>query len=113
MDVSEPWFSHIRSGAKTVEGRKKSPTWENIRVGDVIVIKCNTESFNVVVTNIVEYHGEDPLTAYLLGEGISNCLPGIVSLSDARAVYLQWSTEAEIKAMGMLGIHIQRIPDKE
>lgn len=112
MHVCEPYHSLIKSGIKPVEGRKISPKWENLKYGDIILMMCeNCTSFGVKVTGIHHYlpNTGDPLTAYLLGETLERTLPGITDIETARNIYLQWSTEEEIKSMGMMGIQVQVI----
>jgi len=36
-NVSEPWFSLINLGLKTVEGRKDKGRFHDMKVGDIIV----------------------------------------------------------------------------
>lgn len=112
MDVMEPYYSLIKSGIKLVEGRKISDKWNNIRYDDIITITCdNTSSFNVKVTGITLYLPSigDPLNEYLNCETVARTLPGILSIEDGRNIYLQWSTEDEIKEMGMMGIQLQTL----
>lgn len=111
MEVVDPWFSYIYNGIKPVEGRKMSPTWMKIKVGDKIFMynKITQKSFTVNVSNIKYYPADvydDPLTAYLLDVGIDKALPGIGNLNDAREIYLQWSTMSEIKQQGFMGIYV-------
>ena len=112
MDVAEPYHSLIKSGVKPVEGRKISPKWEIIQIGDVIIMTCpDRDQFNVEVTKINFYLPStgDPLTAYLNGETLERALPGVTSMEEGRRIYLQWSTDEEIKKMGMMGIQVRVI----
>lgn len=112
IDISEPYFSLIRSENKTVEGRKISNKWQKIRSGDILkVTSPGLKSYPVKVTGVVMYLPSlgDPLTAYLQGEGLSRALPGVKTLEEGRKVYLQWSTEEEIATMGMMGIQVKVI----
>jgi ASC-1-like (ASCH) protein len=108
MIVSDPWFSHIRSERKPIEGRKMSPRWNKILVGDKILMKNNDKFFMVTVINIVKYGSEfsDPLRSYLHCETLEKCLPGINSIDDGIEIYHQWSTNEEIKEYGMMAIHV-------
>ena len=109
MDVSQPYFDLIKSGRKLVEGRKISPAWKKVRRGDMITMTCNgADSFNVIVTAISLYLPSigDPLGAYLTCETLDRTLPGVFHMEEGRKIYLQWSTEEEIKKMGMMGIQV-------
>ena len=130
IEISEPYFSFIKNGTKKVEGRKISPKWKNLKIGNKMLITCNTfktnnnkivESFQpkipffVKIKNIRYYHPscgiQDPLTEYLIKEGLDKVLPGIKTLSDGRNIYLQWSTLEEINKYGMMAIEIEYIED--
>lgn len=93
IHCSEPWYTHIREGRKTVEGRKASPTDEE-------------QSFTARVTGVMRYEDPGALRRYLEGETLARALPGVETLDAGEAVYLQWSTAKEIDRYGMLGIQI-------
>lgn len=105
MICDEPWFSFIRKGIKTVEGRKNSPKYKNIKKGDLIeFISPAGEKFQAVVKEIKSYH---TLQDYLEDVGFQNALPSTSSIEEATAIYLQWSTVDEIRKHGFLGIFVE------
>lgn len=107
MDVQNSWFDLIVSGLKPVEGRKMSPTWRDIQMGDRIILKCAERADYLCIVKGVTYYPstlDDPLTSYLIGETLERTLPGINSIEEGRRIYLQWSKEDEIKMYGMMGI---------
>jgi len=101
---NEPWFTYIRSGLKPVEGRKNSPKYKKIQVGDFIHFSNGTEHFLSQVTEIRPYSS---LEEYLHDVTISKALPNISSFEEAINIYLQWSTPDEIKQHGFLGIFVK------
>lgn len=118
MEISEPYFSFIKNGIKKVEGRKISPTWKNLRIGNELVINCKTRPkppFLVKIKNIRYYYPnseiEDPLTTYLICEGLNQVLPWTKNIHDGRNIYLQWSTQEEINKYGIMAIEIEYIKD--
>jgi ASC-1-like (ASCH) protein len=109
IDVSEPWFSLIESGTKKVEGRKGTAKWIKINPGDVIRFTSpNKTPFFRVVKDVRYYDDDDvdPLTDYLINEGIRNCLPGVTRLDEAREIYLGFWSMDEIIEYGMLAIEV-------
>ena len=106
LSCVEPWFSLIQKGVKTVEGRKNSPKYQKIRVGDLIDFTNETNRFRTVVTEIRHYIS---LEAYLNDVSVQNALPGISSLQKAVEIYHQWSTPQEIEQHGFLGIFVKVI----
>lgn len=114
MNVSDPWYDLLRTGKKPVEGRKASPAWASIRVGDTIEIRNGASSFSATVTGIVTYRsaaataaaGLACLRSYLENETLARALPGVQTLDEGIKTYLQWSTAEEIGQYGMLGIQL-------
>ena len=100
----EPWFTFIRQGVKPVEGRKNSPKYQKIQVGDFIEFSNGKESFLSVVTEIRSFVS---LEDYLRDVTLSKALPSVSSFEDALHIYHQWSTPEEIQKHGFLGIFIQ------
>lgn len=41
MEIKREYYDLIRSGSKTVEGRKASPTWIKLKENTLIDIKCS------------------------------------------------------------------------
>jgi ASC-1-like (ASCH) protein len=104
MFCDEPWFSCIREGIKPVEGRKNTPKYQKIQVGDLIEFSNEKETFLAIVTNIKAYAS---LEAYLKDVTFKKALPGISSFEEAINIYHQWSTPEEIRKFGFLGIFIK------
>lgn len=104
LQCDEPWFSHLRSGRKPVEGRKNSPRYQSFKSGDIIEFHNDHASFRASVTEIRRY---DSLESYLHDVGVDQALPGVNSLEEGLQVYLQWSTSAEIQQYGFLGIFVR------
>ena len=103
IHCEEPWFSLLRSGEKTVEGRKNSPKYSSLAEGEQIRFYCGDESFNCKITKINYY---ETLEAYL-NENLNSALPGIFSIREGKEIYCQWNTEDEINQVGFLGINVE------
>lgn len=109
IEINEPWWSAILDGTKTVEGRKCSPKWIGLAVGDKLrcVEPKTGKTFFVTIVGIRKYMGEDPLFSYLTQEGVCHVLPGVRTLTEGIATYLQWSTPLEIQQHGMMAIVVK------
>lgn len=108
MEVEERWFRLLVSGEKPIEGRKKSPTWEKIKVDQEIVVICKEtcEVRRFIVTHINEYK---TLEEYLIQEGLHRCLPGVISIEEGIEIYQTWSTPQELAKYGFLAIGLRVI----
>lgn len=105
IHCEEPWFSKIKDGSKTVEGRKFSAKYCALRPGDTLEFFCEGDSF---LTEVVEVKHYQTLEEYLSAEGYQNVLPGINSFADALEVYLQYNSREDLNvAGGFLGIHVK------
>jgi ASC-1-like (ASCH) protein len=108
MHCQEPWFSYIRNQIKPVEGRKNTLKHQQYKVGDYIRFYHGKKNFLTMITKINLYPSLD---AYLHDVSPSTALPYIDSFDEAKKIYLQWSTEEEIKKWGFLGIFVKVIEE--
>ena len=107
--LSEPWFSLILLGLKTVEGRKNKGRFQAMKVGDII--EWTNQDFmerkiTTVITKKVEYK---TFEEYLTAEGLQNCLPGIPSLEHGLSVYFKYFTKEDEAKYGVVAIHLKLI----
>ncbi len=110
MWVDQPWFDYLVSGKKPVEGRKASPTWAEVKKGDVLKMQIEEDGkIKCAKLKVDAVHEYLSLEDYLLGEGIEKCLPGIETLEEAVEIYKQWSTDDELKKYKFLGICVEHI----
>lgn len=104
IHCQEPWFSLLRSGKKPVEGRKNSPLYQRIKVGDSIEFFCGRESFVALVVGINRYTS---VAEYLEHETLARALPGVLNMKEGLTIYHAWNTPEEIARNGFLGIQVQ------
>lgn len=103
FEVQREHFDNIKNRLKTVEGRKNTPTWQGIKVNDIVRVRCNNEEVLVKVTDIKLYSS---LYDYLYHEDINAVMPrrGIVEIYNAYLAF--WSRE-EINRYGIRAFHIK------
>jgi ASC-1-like (ASCH) protein len=104
IHCQEPWFSLLRSGQKPVEGRKNSPLFQKIKVGDCIEFFEGEKSFKALVTGINKYSSVEE---YLSTERLERALPGVASYAEGLAIYHAWNNPEDIAKWGFLGIQIK------
>ena len=107
--VSEPWFSLIYLGIKSVEGRLNKGQFKEMKVNDEI--KWINEDFNYreVVTRIVSKQKYNTFQDYLKGEGLEKCLPAISSIDDGLSVYFKYYTKDDESKYGVIAIRLEVI----
>jgi|APSaa5957512622_1039677.scaffolds.fasta_scaffold19917_3 ASC-1-like (ASCH) protein len=95
QDLSEPWFSLVKLGIKTVEGRLNKKNFSRMEVGDIICFTNNEFGFErrckVVIKKITPTEAlYRTFYDYLISETLEKCLPGIDNIDDGKKVYYQY-----------------------
>lgn len=87
LSVSEPWFSLIKSGAKTIEGRLCKGKFADLKVGSALVIsKAGADARSKRVVAVVTKTAKFPtFEALLAHEGLGRTLPGVAAIADGVA----------------------------
>ena len=90
-NLSEPWFSLIKVGLKTVEGRLNKGDFQAMKKNDIIKFVNNDFSvprkFKVKVTSKKVYN---TFGDYLKAETLEKCLPGIDTLEEGLSIYYKY-----------------------
>lgn len=114
LNVQEPWFSKIKQGRKTIEGRLCSEKIASIRKGDFLTIglsqtNSDNEKNNLVnlvraiVKDVVKYPSFDK---YLSQEGLKATLPGVQTIQEGVNIYRKFYPEDKEKKLGICAIHL-------
>ena len=104
--VSDLWFGYIKSGKKTIEGRKNKGDFKEMKIGDIVKWIHSDDS---VLTKIVGKNSYKTFKEYLETEGLSNCLPGIDTIEDGVKVYYKYYTPEDEAKYGVLAIKLEKI----
>jgi len=111
MPIQDPWFTHIRKGAKTVEGRLAGGFFGNLKKGDIVtVIGPKRQTVMVEIIDTIKYK---TFAEMLETEGLDKVLPGINTIDEGVAVYRQWYSEDREKQRGVAAIRIKIISDTD
>lgn len=105
--LSEPWFSLITVGLKTVEGRLNKGDFSKMEVGELIEWKNDDFKERSIVTKIVGKKEYKSFKEYLEGEGLNKCLPGIPTLEHGLSVYYKYFTKEDEEKYGVVAISIE------
>lgn len=96
--LSEPWFTLIKLGIKTVEGRLNKGAFKEMKVGDVIIFYNEDITYRQIWVKIVEINNYQNFDEYLRKERLKKCLPGYTKIKDGLEVYYKYfSKEDEMK----------------
>lgn len=110
-----PTFTYIKTGIKTVEGRKNSLKYQAYKKGDILIFTCNGEKVKTRITYINKYKTVED---YLRKETIKIALPCVKTIEEGVKIYNLWTKEKERKELrkkygyAFLGIGIKLIKNK-
>jgi ASC-1-like (ASCH) protein len=105
--LSEPWFSLIATGLKTVEGRINKGKFAGLAIGDIITFyndDFNHREISVKVTRKTSYPN---FKAYLETETLANTVPGQPTIEHGLAVYYKYYTKEQEREYGIIAIGIE------
>lgn len=106
--LSEPWFTLIKLGIKTCEGRLKKGDFSNMNKGDVIYFNNDDFGFNrVICCRITSIHYYDTFEAYLRGESLHNCLPGVDTLEEGVNTYYKYYSPKQEETYKIVAIRLK------
>ena len=104
LHCQDPWFTLIKEGRKPIEGRKNLPKFKDWRPGDRLMFELEGQSFE---TEIIALRRYKTLEDYLSTETLGRTLPGVETMTEGIAIYLQWSSRVEIERYGFLAIEVK------
>lgn len=105
--LSEPWFSLIATGLKTVEGRINKGKFAGLAIGDIITFyndDFNHREISVKVTRKTSY---PDFKTYLESETLACTVPGQPSIDHGLAVYYKYYTKEQEQEHGIIAIGIK------
>ena len=105
--LSEPWFTLISLGLKTVEGRKNKGIFKDLEKGDIIEWFNNDFIERKIKTKVVSKKTYNTFKEYLNQEGLEKCLPGINNIDDGLSVYFKYYTKDDEKKFGVVAIRLE------
>lgn len=108
-NVSEPWFSLISLGLKTVEGRRNKGRFMEMKIGEIIKWTNSDFSPRSIMTRIVRKTQYKTFREYLENEGLDKCLPSITDINTGLSVYYKYFTKEDEETYGVIAIELKII----
>ncbi|XP_048138730.1 uncharacterized protein LOC115745270 isoform X2 [Rhodamnia argentea] len=106
LHVQEPYFTQLKDGLKTIEGRCAHGNYKRIVSGDLILFnKC-------LVLEVQDVHWYASFFEMLGAECLSEVLPGVNSVAEGVQFYRKFYTEEKEKSNGVLAIGVSRSIDQ-
>lgn len=107
IHVSEPWFSLIKLGLKSIEGRKNKGKFKEMKVDDVVEWNNNDFGERSFKSKILRKQEYKTFQEYLETEGLDKCLPGIDTLEEGVNVYYNYFTKEDEQNFGVIAIELE------
>ena len=103
----EPYFTFVKNGKKTIEGRLKKENYGLIKAGDQIVIwnEEETEKVRVLVKRVKTYKSFGQMFE---SEAFEKVLPEVETTAEGIRVYRKFYTEEQEKKFGVVAIEVER-----
>jgi ASC-1-like (ASCH) protein len=104
----EPYFSFVKNGQKTIEGRLHKEEYKLLKIGDHIIVQSREESDSaeIVVGDIRKYHSFQEM---LQNEDLKKVLPEVETIEEGVAVYRKFYTDEEQEEFGVIAIQFNRL----
>lgn len=104
----EPYFTFVKNGKKTIEGRLKKGKYRFIKPGDHIIV-YNSEETDSVEVLVKEVRTYTSIREMLNKETVKKVLPNIKTVEQGLGLYKQFYTDKQEKEFGVVAIEVDRI----
>ncbi len=104
---AEPYFTFLKNGQKTIEGRARKGRYRNVRPGDEIVVlnEEETDRVETIVKRVTKYRSIEKM---LTGESLKKLLPDVDTIDQGIEVYRKFYTPEQEQQFGMVAIEVER-----
>lgn len=103
---AEPYFTFLKNGQKTIEGRVKKGWYQYVTVGDHIQV-FNEEETDMIETKVKRVSTYDPIKAMLESEELKKLLPDADSIDNGIQIYRQFYTPEQEEEFGVVAIEVE------
>lgn len=105
MHVQEPWFSHIKEGRKSIEGRLNKGRFAALKKNQIVIWQNGDKK---VKTKIVDIFNYKTFRQMIEQEGLKHSLPGIDTVDNGvDNVYMKFYTPEKESEFGVLAIKVE------
>ncbi len=105
---AEPYFTFVKNGQKTIEGRIRKGNYRFLKPGDHVIVYNNeeTESVEVLVKGVRNYRS---FREMLTNEPLKKILPDVETVEQGLEVSWKFYTRDQEKKFGVVAIEVERI----
>ncbi|KAJ6733925.1 ASCH DOMAIN PROTEIN putative ISOFORM 1-RELATED [Salix koriyanagi] len=103
IHVQEPYFSLLKDGRKTIEGRCATVDYTRIEPGDMILVN------KILVLKVEDVHRYASFSKMLQAESLEKVLPGVKTVEEGVEIYRKFYTEEKEKSNGVLAVCVSKL----
>lgn len=105
---AEPYFTFVKNGRKTIEGRLRKGNYARVKPGDHIVIwnVKETDKLEVLVRRVKMYKSFEQM---LRSEPLKKVLPNVETVKDGVEIYKKFYTKDQEKKFGVVAIGVEKL----
>ena len=103
---SEPFFSYLKTGQKTIEGRLKKGKYVKIGTGDIINVE-SMEDGEIVTVEVTEVRHYRTFKEMLENEEIRKILPNVQTPEEGASIYRQFYSKEDEKRYEIVAIEVK------
>ncbi|CAK7322658.1 unnamed protein product [Dovyalis caffra] len=103
IHVQEPYFSLLKDGRKTIEGRCATGDYIRIGPGDLILVNKS------VVLKVEDVRRYSSFSKMLQAESLEQVLPGAKTVEEGVKIYRKFYTEEKEMSNGVLAIFVSKL----
>ncbi|KAJ8774785.1 hypothetical protein K2173_017231 [Erythroxylum novogranatense] len=103
LHVQEPFFSLLKDGVKTIDGRCAGGIHDRMKPGFVILLNKS------VVLEVEAIHHYVSFSKMLEAEGLGKVLPGVETIEEGVKIYRSFYTEERERSNGVLAILVLKL----
>jgi len=107
---AEPYFSFLKNGQKTIEGRLHKGWYRMVKPGDRIRVYSEDES-DSITTEVLGARRYATILEMLDREAQSKMLPDANTQEDGLAIYRKFYTKEDEEKYGMVAIEVRLVKD--
>lgn len=102
----EPYFTFLKNGQKTIEGRLQKGWYQHVQVGDHIHV-YNDDETDTVLTEVVGVRPYRNFEELLRKEPMNKVLPDVSDTESGIEVYKKFYSDAQVIECGVVAIEVR------
>ena len=103
----EPYFSFLKNGQKTIEGRIRKKWYRILKPGDHIIVHNKDNEADIFETVVKDVRNYSSIKEMLEKEQFKKILPDIETVEQGIEVYRKFYTEEQEKEFGVVAIEVE------